>query len=71
MKPIRHAELPKCHELTLCGFAIDVCFMDNDKHKDVLVVAKDNETVTCPECAAVILEIRKMRIGRGVFAKIV
>ena len=59
---IRHAENPAHNEYTMCGLAFDA--HDSGDLEEEIVSAVDGEPVTCQECRRVVLEVRKIKLGR-------
>lgn len=58
----KHASDPSFNEYTMCGVAYDA-FASGDYHEKILF-AEGNEPVTCPRCRAVIMAIRRIKLGR-------
>lgn len=58
----RHATNPAQSEYTMCGLAFDA--HGSGDHNEPIVFAGEGEPVTCQECRRVVLEIRKIKLGR-------
>ena len=59
----KHAHNPAGDgEFTMCGLAFDAHSVGD--HENEIVFAGADESVTCQECRRVVLEVRKIKLGR-------
>ena len=60
---IKHAHNPAGDgEYTMCGLAFDA--FDSGDHHEPIIFDDDGEPVTCDECRRIVIEVRKIKLGR-------
>jgi hypothetical protein len=61
---LKHAMAPsQGAEFAVCGLAYDA--HESGDHEEPVVLAREGEAVTCGECRRIVIEYRKIRIGRA------
>ena len=59
---ITHVENPRQAEYTMCGLAFDA--YDSGDHDEQITFAVGGKPVTCMDCRHMVLDVRKIRLGR-------